>query len=381
MQTACNTLRTSIPIALPSINDPSLDAVQTCPAPEPSHEELMAMLESETQSVPVPIDPSKLTDPGAIALSAHGPDWYAKAQKMEDCARFGFIATCGKGHVLGVRVLYCNCRFGECCRDRKAEETVKRWGEIIEHVTERHRDSKYVLLSLRIPAARSKATASGLISQVGKDIACLMSDLGDASRKAKETNIKAPCFHGEQDPYWVNCLGYLGDDLIIRALIIDTDSYGAATIPSDTWKRLWPNAQVTVNVGKHLGFRSAFNSLVKPLPLNDPKDCAAQEILFHHMQMLRSHKISLTCQDLIKSTTCCEIEESLAAEELSVETPTDNSSDPSNTQPSKGKPASPCPICGDTHTIVSSRMRMGSQELTSALEKLRESSMNIRPPG
>jgi len=378
MSTACNS--TPTPLPTPEEFDRLTAGQFQCATAPAAPIDIEAGLE-ETQCAPAPIDPTKFTDPGAIALASHGPDWYAKAQKMEDCARFGFIATCGKGHVLGMRVLYCNCRFGECCRDRKAEETINRWGQIIEHVTNQHRGSKYVLLNLRIPAARSRATASGFLSQIGKDIACLMSDLGDANRKAKETKPSTPCFHGEQDPYWVNCLGYLGDDIIIRALIIDCDSHGASTIPTDTWRSLWPNAQVSVNVGKHLGFRSAFNSLVKPLPLKDPTDCAKQEVLFHRMQLLRSHKISLTCQDLVKATTCCEIEESMAAEELSVEDTTDNSQSEPNHQHSKGKPAHSCPICGDTTTICGTRLRIGSPEMTAALEKARDIHQNMQPPG
>jgi len=350
--------------------------VQTARAPEPSHEEIMTALESETQCVPDP-----LTNPFSIALAAHGPQWQPKAQKAEDCSLYSYIARCGKGHILGLRTIRCNCRFSPCCRDEKAQESIDRWKPVVDHITNDHHNGRHVLLELRIPAKRSREEAASIIAQVSLDITSLCDDLARNAELAKQSNSKAPCFHGEPDPYWVNALGYLGNELVIRVLTVDKDGQGTSTIPTPTWRGLWPNARVTVTVGKHLAFRSAFHQLMKPLPLEDPADCAEQEVLFYRMQMLRAHKISLTCGESINLTTIAEIEESLAAEELSVEGTTDNSETSPKPWRPKGKPAHPCHICGDTTVIRSHRMRVGSAELTAELTRMREEHINMQPPG
>lgn len=361
MQTACN--------IIPSPNDPALNA------PTETAFDLLTGLE-ETQYAPEP-----LTNAFAVALAAHGPDWQAKAQKIQDCTLFSYIATCKNGHILGVRTIRCNCRFSPCCRDEKADETIERWKPVIDHITDKHHAGKHVLLELRIPAERSREAAAAAIAKVSRDIATLCDDLARKAELAKQSNPKAPCFHGEPDSYWVSCLGFWGDNLVIRVLTIDRDGHGTATIPTPTWRDLWPDAHVSVTVAKHPKFRSAFNHLVKPLPLTEPADCAEQEVMFYRMQMLRAHKISLTCPESLKLTTIAEIDESEAAEELSVGDYTDNSETEPNHQHSKGKSTAPCPVCGDTHVVRGRAMRSGSPELTAELIRIRESSMNIQPPG
>jgi len=118
---ACNTPRTSFLPTLPSINDPSLDALQSCRAPEPSHEEIMAALESETQCV------RQLRSPRAKALAAVGLD--SKSWRSEDCGSKR-IHRCPDHHDQ-FEEQHRTCRLKTCleCASRLAEERIARFWE------------------------------------------------------------------------------------------------------------------------------------------------------------------------------------------------------------------------------------------------------------
>ena len=391
MQQAC--YARSTPTPLPSINDPSLDAVQSCRAPEPSHEEIMVALESETQCVPVPIDPTTFTDPDAIAMAAAGPEWYARAKRVDECGQLARIRSHSSGHCkhLRLEIGYCDCRFSPCCRQRKADEIIKRWTPAIDHVMNHHRGSKYVLLELRIPALRSGDLAGKFITKVCNDIKIWIKYVSEQNIARKEAGANTQCFHGEQDPYWVNCSGFLGNDLVIRVLISDADSLGVSRITTDAWKSLWPRWKVSVTVGKHLAFRSAFSQLVHPLPLKESKDWTEQEIMFNRMQLFRAHNASLTCPggELAKVIPVIEMAESEAqaqiasepSQELCVEHTTDNSVTPPNPQHPKGKPGVPCPQCGGVLDKLSGSMRVGSNQLREEMVNIRGLTHIFQPPG
>jgi hypothetical protein len=365
MSQTCTTPAPSIDLSL--LDTPRITAL----AAEPTPEEYMAALDAQT------ITPTEFKNPVALALLAIDPGWLTKAQYIEDCDKYGYIDKCGNDHFRGVRIFYCKCRFSPCCRDRMAQEITARWKDVIDHIVEKHHNARHVLMELRIPGERSSDMAKHHLSQIGKDINSLTHERTIESHK--DTSL--PCFHGEVDPYWINVPGYDGNELVIRVLIADSDSKGTSTVSTDAWRRLWPEARVSVNVGKHLTFRSAFNSLVKPLALDDPADCMEQEVIFHHMQLFRAHKASLTCTESINIITNTEIAEAEATMELSLDDTRDNSPTEPKPNSPKGKTSSPCLICGDTRSVHSGRLTVGSREMTNAIAQARGLSDLIRPPG
>jgi hypothetical protein len=209
-----------------------------------------------------------------------------------------------------------------------------------------------------------------------------MKNISKQNLVRNETRENPTCFHGELDPYWVSCLGYLGNDLVIRVLLADSDAMGASTIPTDAWKRILSRCHVSVTVGRHLAFRSAFNSLVKPLPLKESADWTEQELLFYRMQLFRAHNASLTCPggELKEVIPVIEIAETEAQQELCVDDTTHNSDLESIPQKPQVKSGVPCSCCSQPFDAVSEPMPVGSRILSNELARIKRAPDLIRPP-
>lgn len=341
MPIACNTLPTPAEFELLTANQ--FQSVR----------DVNADLE-ELQRTP---DPATFNNPDAIALAALGVEWLYRSQRIEDCGEYGSIQHCDNGHPLRTLIHKCQGNFTECCVDEHAKKTLKRLSNVIDFFSE-YKGSRYVAMDLAIPIPRERAAIEAVLIKIRNDL----------------RQMQLATFHSKLlEPNWMMCLGFMGSSLIVRVLIEDLDSKGSSTISTDAWRRIWPKWKLSVNVGKHLGFRSAFGHLLKALPLKDPADRMAQEVLFTDMQRFRGSRFKLSIMDPSNTKVVNEIAN---PPDLCVDTPTHSSPADPNPNQTQAKSAPPCPICGHACDQFSSLMRVRGREMMEYLSKMR----GISPP-
>lgn len=350
------TYRTPVtPQILPDINDPRLnDPVLLCRMPDApwSDEQIAAGLE-ETQQVP---DPAALTNPDAIALAAHGIEWLARAQRIEDCGDYAQVQHCDQGHPLHTLIHRCQSNYTECCADEHAKKTIKRLAPMIDFFAGFH-GSRYVAIELAIPIARERLLIEDTLNKIREDIRQVLGN--------------------RLEPNWIMCLGFKGVSLIVRVLMHDLDSKGSSTMPTDAWRQLWSEWKVSVSVGKNPTFRSAFNHLLKALAIESTEDRMQQEVLFTGMQRFRASRFKIHLR--VDADTIVEVDS--PAEDLCVEDTThDSPAEPNSNQP-KSKSCPSCPICGHPADRFSGMLRVNSRQMMEYLANMRGITLPPAPPG
>jgi|SRR5579859_966489 len=348
MQTACNTPRTSITPALPLINDPSLDSVQPCRAPEPSHEEIMLALESETQSIWQP------KSPFAKALFALGLE--SKSRRADECGSKRFFRC--KDHPDQTEEQHRTCRLKTChdCAPRLSEERItKFWDNQPYMRTLKQYHCIYMHLPSQdtVPSREEIQAFNQSISQWIKKFRDPRPGTGAISHVTIETSD-----HG-LDPgrFRLAARVLWWGELYFSAL-----ARGVA--PGCNTHSVQPGGYIREGVKEVMSHR----------PPKSPETCAQIELVANNLRLIRSHGQMLK-KDLLLDEDTLQVEDGVAAAEASVTEEVDTVTNASQ------KPITPrkcCKKCGNEMTEVSDWVSRYAP--AAELKQLKWIIMNNAPP-
>lgn len=277
----------------------------------------------------------ELTYPLALAYRRRGLE--SKAKRIEGCGTTGHILACPKagheeGHSVNLCINYCGTNFG-CCAERWVTKTIRNWdAKAMEKLGEEHaikflqeQGNALVFLEIVLPqesrnrehAKSSLATLIEAIDDIRRNSPVMPPEprhkAWQAGKLAKERGFArvSPYYEDpEKDELFfqgydgirlvlhpdeihpdptLQCLaGYLGNDLVMRVIIVDSAYNYPSRRHAEEWEALLPGAKVTVEHGNCQELGAWMKRLLKPLKITDPDDCAEQEDIFTRVRRFRT---------------------------------------------------------------------------------------------